>query len=41
MKIRKGHARWFRVNCSMVLYQWDGHEWVFTGTAQRKPEGAR
>lgn len=35
MKFRIGHKRWFPVNCSMMLYEWDGKDWVFTGTAHR------
>lgn len=30
-----GWKRWFAVNCSMMLYEWTGSEWLFTGTARR------
>ncbi len=33
--IRPGHKRWFQVNCSLMLYEWTGQDWVFTGTAKR------
>jgi hypothetical protein len=35
--IAKGHQRWFRVNCSMMLYRWTGQDWEFTGQAVREP----
>lgn len=32
----KGWKRWFHINCSMMLYEWNGgRDWVFTGTAVR------
>jgi len=33
--LKRGHLRWFKVNCSMMLYRWTGADWQFTGTATR------
>lgn len=38
MTAKKGHHRWFLVNCSMMLYVWTGKEWKFTGQAMRRPK---
>lgn len=34
--LKIGHQRWFRINCSLMLYRWDGKNWLFTGQAVRR-----